>query len=235
MSELEWLTSRDPWRMLAFLEPRASDRKLRLFAVACCRRALSLGSGPAQRALVDAAEQRAEGSKDSNPIPRRKNGLRHATSAERSSMPRAAGHPSTPRASRPGDSPFLRGSKTALSGSPPSIGNMPPNAVSSARSSGRRSAHSASGLPGCRMKAVLRVFWRTKSMPRAATSTCHASRTSSSGPAVTIRPSSTIAERLRVIFMAAGCSTPCSVGRAPFARACSRRPTGNSASTPPPC
>jgi hypothetical protein len=62
MSELEWLTSRDPWRMLAFLEPRASDRKLRLFAVACCHRALSLGSSLAQRALVDTAEHCAEGS-----------------------------------------------------------------------------------------------------------------------------------------------------------------------------
>jgi len=38
VTESEWLSSGDPESMLAFLRPDTTDRKLRLFAVACCRR-----------------------------------------------------------------------------------------------------------------------------------------------------------------------------------------------------
>jgi hypothetical protein len=38
MTEHDWLHGNDAGRLLAFVRSRISDRKLRLFAVACCRR-----------------------------------------------------------------------------------------------------------------------------------------------------------------------------------------------------
>jgi hypothetical protein len=40
MDEAEWLACEDPTKMVMFLRGKARDRKLRLFAVACCRRLL---------------------------------------------------------------------------------------------------------------------------------------------------------------------------------------------------
>ena len=54
-------TQADPALMLAFLRDKASDRKLRLFACACCRLVWPLLPTPSCRALVEAAERRADG------------------------------------------------------------------------------------------------------------------------------------------------------------------------------
>jgi hypothetical protein len=60
MTEAEWLTSNDPEAMLEFLGEKASERKLRLFAVACVRRLWHL-LGRDVRWVVSQAEADADG------------------------------------------------------------------------------------------------------------------------------------------------------------------------------
>jgi hypothetical protein len=61
MSESEWLTCTDPQKMLVFLRVKASDRKLRLFACACCRVLWSDQLDAAGRRAIDVAEHFADG------------------------------------------------------------------------------------------------------------------------------------------------------------------------------
>jgi hypothetical protein len=64
MTEAEWLACGDPGRMLAFLRGSASERKLRLFACACCRRLWHLLAGNPARQAVEVAERYADGLAD---------------------------------------------------------------------------------------------------------------------------------------------------------------------------
>jgi hypothetical protein len=61
MDEATWLACQAPKPMLDFLSSRASKRKLRLFAVACCRQVSHLLTDLRSRKALDAAEQYADG------------------------------------------------------------------------------------------------------------------------------------------------------------------------------
>ena len=61
MTEQEWLACTDPQKMLEHLGDRASARKLRLFAVACCRKIWHLLPDQACRKAAQIAEGFAEG------------------------------------------------------------------------------------------------------------------------------------------------------------------------------
>lgn len=60
MTEAEWLACADPEPMLEFLRGKASDRKLRLFCCACCRRIWSALKRSSSRKMVEICEMYAD-------------------------------------------------------------------------------------------------------------------------------------------------------------------------------
>jgi hypothetical protein len=64
MTEAEWMASTDPAAMLEAVRARASERKLRLFAIACGRRIWHRILAPRVRQAIEVAERFAEGRAD---------------------------------------------------------------------------------------------------------------------------------------------------------------------------
>jgi hypothetical protein len=61
MNEAEWLTCTDPTPMLQFVRGTVGERKLRLFACACCRRLHPLLTNQNSQQALETAEHFADG------------------------------------------------------------------------------------------------------------------------------------------------------------------------------
>ncbi|WP_238602960.1 hypothetical protein [Fimbriiglobus ruber] len=61
MTESEWLACNDPTPMLEFIRAKFSDRKLRLFGVACCKRVWDYLPDPVGRNALEMVERAADG------------------------------------------------------------------------------------------------------------------------------------------------------------------------------
>ncbi len=61
MTEAEWLACKDLWLMMQQLDFRNSDRKLRLFAAACCRQVWDRILDDRSRQAVETSERYADG------------------------------------------------------------------------------------------------------------------------------------------------------------------------------
>jgi hypothetical protein len=79
MTEEEWLKCGDPPRMLEFLYRHVSDRKMRLFAVACCRRVWELMPNDDCKQGIVAAELAADGRYDMSLLDRLSNSIYSST------------------------------------------------------------------------------------------------------------------------------------------------------------
>jgi hypothetical protein len=76
MTEADWLACDYPARMLEYLRGKASDRKLRLFAVDCCLRHGDQIAGSSGRYAITVGEQLADGVADASGVSQIREALR---------------------------------------------------------------------------------------------------------------------------------------------------------------
>lgn len=92
-SEQEWFSCGQPQKMLTYLRGKASERKLRLFDVACCRRIWGELRDERSRRAIEIAEEYAEGRSDKRTLNQARQDARTAHGAAQqvvSDIPRTA-------------------------------------------------------------------------------------------------------------------------------------------------
>jgi len=83
MTEAEWLASTELKQMLRFVRGKASDRRLRLFACACCRRVWPQIPERRSREAVEISERFADGKASLEELERAFSAAYHATHTRR--------------------------------------------------------------------------------------------------------------------------------------------------------
>jgi hypothetical protein len=111
VTEEEWLAETDPLRLLWGLRDRASDRKLRLFACAGCRRLWWLLRDPRSRTAVEVSERYADGLADAKELAAAAQDARQA--ADEAEQARAAGWNAARSAAVTADTPWAAAERVA--------------------------------------------------------------------------------------------------------------------------